>query len=256
MTVFGAYARYYDLLYRDKDYASEAEFVWKLIHGRASRIDSILELGCGTGAHARHFATKGCDVVGIDSSESMLQRAVDRRETLPASEAERLHFDHGDIRTYRSGKNFDAAISLFHVFSYQTDNAALTAAIETAAIHLAPGAPLLFDFWYGPAVLTDRPSVRVKRMADEFVDVLRIAEPIMHANRNVVDVHYTGWITEKTTGRIEPFQEVHPMRYFFLPEVDALLNANGFEMDLACEWMTGAELGFGTWSGTICAIRK
>jgi len=31
MTVFGNYSRYYDLLYKDKDYLSEAEYVDILI---------------------------------------------------------------------------------------------------------------------------------------------------------------------------------------------------------------------------------
>ena len=51
--VFADYARYYDLLYRDKDYAAEAEYIACLVrkfHPSARSI--IIELGSGTGIHA------------------------------------------------------------------------------------------------------------------------------------------------------------------------------------------------------------
>ena len=45
MSVFGPYARYYDLLYRDKDYAAEARFVADLVRAHAPRANRLLELG-------------------------------------------------------------------------------------------------------------------------------------------------------------------------------------------------------------------
>ena len=50
--VFDAYARYYDLLYCDKDYAAEAGYVANHIRKLLPHTTHILELGCGTGAHA------------------------------------------------------------------------------------------------------------------------------------------------------------------------------------------------------------
>jgi ubiquinone/menaquinone biosynthesis C-methylase UbiE len=50
--VFADYAHYYDLLYRDKDYAAEAEYVVGLIRKFHPSARSILELGSGTGIHA------------------------------------------------------------------------------------------------------------------------------------------------------------------------------------------------------------
>ena len=52
---FDTYARYYDLLYRDKDYAGEAAYVASHIRQHAPEAARILELGCGTGAHAEHW---------------------------------------------------------------------------------------------------------------------------------------------------------------------------------------------------------
>src|SRR5450432_1981030 len=72
MSVFGAYSRYYDLLYRDKDYAAEASYVRSLIGQHCPAATSILDLGCGTGRHALLLAEHGYRVTGVDGSPDML----------------------------------------------------------------------------------------------------------------------------------------------------------------------------------------
>jgi SAM-dependent methyltransferase len=247
MNVFGNYARYYDLLYRDKDYAGEAQFIHKLLTNYAPSTKSILELGCGTGAHAALLAKEGYQVHGVDFSTDMLQRASDRLPHLPSELASRLEFSPGDIRTIRINKQFDVVISLFHVISYQITNEDLQAAFATAKAHLKPGGVFIFDCWYGPAVLSDRPVVRVKRLEDEVLSVTRIAEPILYANENLVDVNYQVFIKQKNTGTVEEIQETHKMRYLFKPEVKFLFVQSGFDYIECGEWMTNREPGFDTW---------
>ena len=245
--VFDAYARYYDLLYRDKDYAGEAEYVAAHIRKQVPQAGRILELGCGTGAHAEHLARMGYIVHGVDMSEAMLARAEARKAGLPPELAARLSFGRGDVRTVRTGATYDAVISLFHVMSYQTSNDDLQAAFATAKAHLSPGGLFLFDCWYGPAVLTDPPVVRVKRLEDDEIEVLRIAEPVMHYNENVVDVNYQVMITEKETGRLEKIREVHRMRYLFMPEIDMQARMIDMKQVFALEWMGKKEPGAQSW---------
>lgn len=247
MNVFGNYARYYDLLYRDKDYAGEAQFVHQLLQNYAPGTKSILELGCGTGAHAVLLAKEGYQVHGVDLSADMLLRATDRLSSLPTELASRLEFSQGDIRTVRINKQFDAVISLFHVISYQTTNEDLQAAFATVKAHLKPGGVFIFDCWYGPAVSRLRPSLRVKRLEDEEISVIRIADSLMYPNDNLVDVHYQVLIKQKNTGIVEELQETHKMRYLFKPEISLLLVQSGFEYVEGREWMTNREPSFDTW---------
>ncbi len=244
--VFDTYARYYDLLYRDKDYSGESEYVAAHIRKQAPKSKRILELGCGTGAHAEHLARMGYTVHGVDMSEAMLARAEARKANLPPELAARLTFGVGDVRNVRMGEFYDIVISLFHVMSYQTTNTDLEAAFETASIHLKHGGLFLFDFWYGPAVLTQRPEVRVKRLEDDEIKVTRIAEPRMYVNENVVDVNYTVFIEAKLTGQVKQIKETHKMRYLFLPELQCYgawkLKGSG-----SYAWMTGNQLNVDTW---------
>jgi SAM-dependent methyltransferase len=245
--VFDAYARYYDLLYRDKDYAAEAQYVASCIRRHAPQAKRVLELGCGTGAHAEHLAREGYVVHGVDLSEAMLARAEERRSHVSTEIAKRWTFRRDDVRTVRTGETYDAVIALFHVMSYQTTNADLAAAFATAAVHLKRGGLFVFDFWYGPAVLTQTPEVRVKRLSDDHINVTRIAEPVMHMNDNVVDVHYAVFIELKATGKVEQLQETHRMRYLSLPEL-ALLRRDLFEEHATLAWMSDTPPSTQSWS--------
>ncbi len=251
MDSFGAYARYYDLLYRDKDYPAEARYVHGLIQRYAPGARSILELGCGTGAHAVEFAWLGHEVHGVDISEGMLERAR-TRQTLEAPEvAARLTFSAGDVRSFRAGRRFDAVTALFHVVSYQVNDEDLASTFATAADHLAPGGVFLFDCWYGPAVLSDPPVVRVKRLEDSNTRILRIAEPTMYFNENVTHVDYQVQVTDLASGRMEEIQERHRMRYLFGPELKLCLQAVGLEPVHLSKWMGDEAASAETWNAVM-----
>jgi SAM-dependent methyltransferase len=252
MSVFGKYSLYYDLLYHDKDYVAEADFVAGLINCYGLQAKTILELGCGSGAHAFHLANRGLVVHGVDMSHQMLEEAQKKREMLLPGMADNLSFSLGDVRNTRIAKKFDCAISLFHVVSYQTRNEDVAATFLTAKHHLNPGGIFIFDCWYGPAVLTARPEVRIKRYEDDSYSVMRIAEPVMHPNENLVDVNYTVLIKDKLKVTVEELKETHCMRYFFYPEIEMLCAQNGFEIIDAQEWMTGNRPGFDTWG--VCFV--
>jgi SAM-dependent methyltransferase len=247
MTVFAAYSRYYDLLYRDKDYAAEAGYVHDLIARYRPGAKTVLDLGCGTGRHAALLAQRGYQVAGVDLSEEMLNVA---RKGAP-----KLDFTQGDVRTVRLGKTFDVVASLFHVMSYQTSNDDLRAALATIREHLAPGGVFVFDCWYGPAVLTSRPETRIKRLEDEAIQVTRLAEPVLHPNRSVVDVNYHVLIRDKQSGAVEELRETHAMRYLFAPEVQLLLDGAGLKLLALREFMSERDPGFDTWNAVFVGAR-
>jgi SAM-dependent methyltransferase len=251
--VFGNYARYYNLLYQDKDYAAEAHYIHELIQKHCPGAGTVLNLGCGTGNHDFELARFGYEITGIDMSDDMLTAANSRLASSGLT-ISTICFIQDDIRTVRLDKTFDAVISLFHVMSYQTTNDDLQAAVATAKEHLAPGGLFIFDCWYGPAILSDPPVVRIKRLEDEAISVVRIAEPVMHPNENVVDVNYQVMITDKSMGTVEQLLETHRMRYLFLPELELILRDAGLCVVAASEWMTGNSPSLSTWG--VCFVTK
>lgn len=257
MSVFGIdYAPYYDLFYADKDYGGEAEFVCEVINRHRAATASLLDLGCGSARHAAEFARAGLWVTGVDRSANMIARGHERVAQLPESYRGRVELAQGDATGYRSHTTYDAVVSLFHVVSYQTSNELLRGIFCTARSAILPGGIFIFDFWHGPAVLIDKPEVRVRRVANAEVEVIRLAEPVHLVDRNLVEVKYTFIAIDKKTRRAEERTETHVMRYLFLPEIEQLATDAGFELVEVGEWLSGRSLGAGSWSGYVAARAK
>ena len=248
--VFDAYAAYYDLLYRDKDYAAETRYVNRLLQRYAPGARQLLELGCGTGGHAAELATHGYDVTGVDLSPAMVRLA--RAKCSSLSDDNRPEFLVGDLKKIDLGRTFDAVVALFHVMSYQTSNEDLEAAFSSAARHLRPGGVLLFDFWHGPGVLNDPPVKRVRRMAGPGITVTREAQPVVYATEKIVDVKFN--IKVAAPDGEHRFEEIHRMRYLFAPEIDRLLGPAGLQRESFLVW--GSEEVPGTDAGYACVVAR
>lgn len=249
MSVFGnSYSSYYNLLYQDKDYILESNFVDQCIQRFNPGAETVIDLGCGTGNHANLLAQNGYQVLGVDRSEAML--AIAQNSEIPG----RLRFLPGDIRNLQLSESFDAAISLFHVMCYLYKNEDLQLAFQNVSRHLHKGGVFIFDCWYGPAVLTQRPSVRLKELEDERVNVTRITNPTTNANENVVDVHYHMFVKDKHSKTMEEIKETHRIRYLFTPEIDLMLKRVGIQLEECIEFLTGKSPGFETWN--VCFVGR
>ena len=254
--VFSAYAAYYDLLYSEKPYDEETAYIERMILKYRQDATTILELGSGTGRHAASFAASGFHTHGVERSHEMLHQAERRRRGLPEEVSAKMKFQQGDIRTFRSEASgeYDVVLSLFHVFSYLLTNEDIESAFLTAHAHLKTGGLLVFDYWYGPAVLSQRPSVRIKRMENDELSFVRIAEPTIFFDENRVQVDYTIYARQKRTGAQEEIQETHNMRYLFLPEV-ALLARGKFKILSNLAWMKQSDASPDDWAA-VCVLEK
>lgn len=249
MDKFNLYAKYYDLLYSDKDYQGEVDYINSLIKLNSNQNNyAILDLGCGTGIHANLFTKLDCQVDGVDMSPQMISRAKERY-----SGNVDLNFYVNSITDFKNDKHYDVVTSLFHVMSYQNTNSDVIKTFKTAFNHLKKDGLFVFDFWYGPGVLTDRPEPRIKILEDDFIKVKRQAKPKLHINENIVDVNYEIFINNKENNTFETINEVHSMRYFFKKEIEFYLEYVGFNVEHFYEWMTFKEPNTESWNVVVVA---
>lgn len=247
-SVFSRYAKYYDLLYAEKKYDEETLYISKLIRGANLKGVALLELGSGTGKHARALVKEGFQVTGIELSQEMVEKAREQP-------AEGFICYQGDICNTRLGKKFDAIISLFHVISYITTNEALAKLFQNVSDHLEIDGLFVFDFWYGPAVLSQGVETRVKSIEDASTEITRIAESKIRDQDSCVDVTYTIHMVDIKTRIAEIFSEVHTMRYFSLLELDCFAEKYGLRRVLQEEFLTRNAPSENTW-GVCVAYRK
>lgn len=249
MEVFKDYAYYYNAFYQDKDYEAESRQVDTLLKRYGDGISKIINYGCGTGRHDLELSKLGYECTGIDMSPLMIEIAQKNAEKGQIS----MNFSVADIRNYKPRRKYDAVISLFHVMSYQNSNEDILAAFRTAREALNQGGIFLFDVWYGPGVLSDKPAVRVKEIEDEKNKLVRIARPVMHERNNVVDVCYEVFVIDQESGNTKTIQEVHNMRYFFKPELEFYLKETGFNLIDNLDCQTLGETSCDSWTSYFVA---
>jgi len=254
--VFNTYSQYYDLLYKDKDYLIETNYVISLIKAYNINTKQILELGCGTGMHASLLAEHGYKVEGIDLSQTMLEMALERQRKSSIEVSESLSFYEGDIRNYESSKKFDTIISLFHVISYMTSNEDLNQAFTTVSKNLKSNGIFIFDCWHGPGVLNDKPIKRTKVFENEKIHITRVATPGLFPDKNCVDVNFDISILSKHSKKVEKLQEIHRMRYLFTEELKSISNNHGLEIIHAEEWLTKKPLTEHSWNACYVCKHK
>jgi SAM-dependent methyltransferase len=244
---FDAYAEYYNLFYEGKDYKGESEYVHQLIETHHKGALKVLELGCGSGGHARELLKYGYSIHGVDISSRMLEQA----KLSIRNDGAKVSFSLGDARTLALNKKFDVVLSLFHVLGYQNSDEDVLKTFLTAYEHLKPGGLFIYDFWYGPTVLSDGPSTRVLKIKKDHQEILRISEPNMDLENHLCKINYSIFVKE-ATGLYKRIDELHSMRYFFQDEF-MHFESNKFICLDELAWMSQLPLAQGNWYGVrIC----
>jgi SAM-dependent methyltransferase len=134
-----------------------------------------------------------------------------------------------DIRTVDLGQTFDAVLMMFAVLSYQITNNDVLAALRTARRHLRPKGLLVGDIWYGPAVLSIRPSDRVKVVPTLDGKIIRVASGSLDVYRQLCEVRFNVWRL-KGQRVVSESEEVHRMRFFFAQELALMLELTEFQL--------------------------
>lgn len=231
--VFQKYAEYYDLLYQDKDYERECNFLEQIFQACSVKpIVNILELGCGTGGHAIPLVKRGYKVTGIEPSSTMLQIAKVRGK----KENLKLSFHQADIRSFDLKTKFDAALAMFAVVNYLPTNNDLQISFANIRGHLEKDSLFVFDVWNGLAVLRILPEVRVKIAEDKEKRIIRIAQPELDAFNHLCRVHYRLLILQNNA-LVDEFEETHVIRYLFPQEIVHYLEDAEFEVLKICPFL-------------------
>jgi SAM-dependent methyltransferase len=131
---------HYHRLYAHRDTMEAADLVDALVGRLAPPAGAaILDLGCGSGRHARRLAAHGFEVTGLDLSAASLARAR-RRPGAP------VRFVRQDMRQPFGTRAFDCVVSLFTSFGYFADAADHEAVVDNIARALRPGGRVVLDY--------------------------------------------------------------------------------------------------------------
>lgn len=252
-SVFQKYADLYDSIYYDKNYDIECDFLEEIFDKYSkTKIKNVLDLGCGTGGHAIPLALRGYNVSGIDFSSKMIDIA--REKVKKKKLEEKVCFEIGNVQNFNLKESFDSIICMFAVLGYQITNNELFETLKTIRKSLKKDGLFIFDFWYGPAVIKERPEERIKIIQDGDMRIIRVATPEINIQKSLVTVSYKLFYLQGNQ-LIKEFKEEHNMRFLFLPELDFFLSQADLKLIRVCPFLKPQyEVNEETWNITAIAV--
>lgn len=236
--MYGAYERsaeVYDVLYEQLvDYDANAERVARLIHGHNPQAATLLEVASGTGAYLERL-NRNFDVVGLDRSRAMLERA---RSKLPGVEMFEC-----DMTGFDLDRTFDAVVCLFSSIAYVQTLEALNSTMASFARHLNPGGVVVLEPWF-PADQWNDGYVGVMSARTDHIAVARSSTSTRIDERQVV-MHF-GFAVAYPDGRLDTYVEEHPTGQFTVEEHQAAFSAAGLAAEYDPEGLMGRGLYIAT----------
>jgi 2-polyprenyl-3-methyl-5-hydroxy-6-metoxy-1,4-benzoquinol methylase len=138
--LFTNYANTYDNENFTKGTLQEVDFIESELNGNRSL--KILDIGCGTGRHDIELAKRGYSVLGIDLSESQLEKAREKAKIAHVD----VTFLQQDARNLAFNQEFDAVIMLCEGgFSLMETDEMNFAILQSAARALKPDGKYIFS---------------------------------------------------------------------------------------------------------------
>ena len=227
--MFTEYSRVYDLIYRDKDYPGECDFLEGLFtRYRAQPTRYLLDVAAGTGTHAVLLAQRGYHVVALDYSPEMAAIAESKLSALGSPLPLSIRGGISMTAVPPLGRQFDAVLCLFSSVGYLTEPGQLEEFLESSKRQLADDGILIVDFWNGITCLRDYSPTRVKTASDDTLGVTRVSETTLKPMEGVAEVRFR--FLMNVGGEFKEHAELHRVRYFFPREFAEACRKSGFDV--------------------------
>ncbi len=206
----------------------------------------VLDLGCGTGTLTQLMYDKGYDMIGVDSSESMLSVALDKSQK---HKAEILYLCQ-DMRELELYSTIGTVISVCDSINYILEEEELKQVFSLVELYLYPGGIFIFDF---NTEYKYREVIGDTVIAENRDDCSFIWENYYDVEEECNEYDLTVFVKEQD-GRFRRFEETHIQRGYREKQIVKLL----LEAGLTIVEIQDSDTGLPTTdtSERICVIAK
>lgn len=219
MEAYTSFAQIYDLFMDNVPYAEWCEYVTSLLREYQITDGLVLDLGCGTGTFTEELAKKGYDMIGIDSSEDMLEIAMDKR----IQSGSDILYLLQDMREFELYGTVKAVVSICDSINYILEPKELSQVFSLVNNYLDPDGIFLFDLnteYKYSTILSDH-TIAEAREESSF-----IWENYYDENERINEYDLTIFIKE-TDELFRRYTETHYQRCYSLKEIQTALEEAG-----------------------------
>ncbi len=252
MEAYTDFAGVYDTFMDETPYREWCEYIVTLLHRYAieesmakdgpdkdtlrQERNTILDLGCGTGALTELLAAKGYDMIGIDNAQEMLQIAMEKRQR---SGYDILYLLQ-DMREFELYGTVGTVISVCDSLNYLLSEEDLLMTFKLVDNYLYPGGLFIFDF---NTVYKYEVVIGDATIAENREDCSFIWENYYHPEEEINEYDLTFFVkNDNEENSFKRFSETHYQRGYSLEQMKSLVEKAGMAFITAQDADTHGEV--------------
>lgn len=245
MEAYTDFAYVYDTLMDETPYEKWCEQVTSILEKNGIKKDLVLDLGCGTGTLTELLAQKGYDMIGIDLSGEMLERAMEKREKSGLS----ILYLQQDMREFELYGTVKAIVSVCDSINYLLEDEDVIDTFKLVNNYLDPNGLFIFDF---NTVYKYRDVIGDATIAENREECSFIWENYYHEEERINEYEVTFFVKDGELFR--RFEETHYQKGYTAKEMQIFLKEAGLEFVSMSDSDTGGEVTDQT--QRICMIAR
>jgi SAM-dependent methyltransferase len=204
------FSKVYDNVMSHINFQSWANFIQKST--KPSHINSILDLGCGTGSLLYHL--EGDTKIGLDSSPEMLEIAKNK--------CPNCSFEQGSLGNFNLKQKFDLIVCTHDTLNYLDDIYSIQDHFKIVHSHLNPGGYYFFDISSEHNLTNNFDNQTIQHSED---NISLIWENQYNSTKK--EIVSTLQFFEHSENGTESFSEIHTQRYYTISEIKNSLKIAG-----------------------------
>lgn len=220
MEAYTDFALVYDTLMDNTPYVRWCDLITGILKRYGIENELVLDLGCGTGTLTELLAKEGYDMIGVDYSEEMLARAMEKREQSGLSILYLLQ----DMREFELYGTVKAVVSVCDSLNYLLEEDDIIETFRLVNNYLDPKGVFIFDF---NTVHKYRDVIGDTTIAENRDDCSFIWENYYNEEERINEYDVTFFVKEGELFR--RFEETHYQRGYLPEEMQIYLEKAGLE---------------------------
>ncbi len=222
MSGYGKFAWFYDRLTDNVEYDKIAAAVDRYVERFGGRKNILLDIACGTGSLCERFAKMGYDVIGIDSSEQMLNAALDKKydSGLP------IQYLCQDMTKLDMYGTVDVTVCTLDSINHLTDIEAVMKVFERVSLFAYPDGLFIFDV---NTVYKHREVLSNNAFVYDLDGLFCVWQNEYNAEDSSVDI-YLDFFERNGQGGYDRYQESFAEKAYSRELIRQCLNKAGFEV--------------------------
>lgn len=231
-TNYQKFADVYDVFMEDTPYDMWTEYIREIFkkHRLVKKTNTIVDLGCGTGNMTTRLAKYGYDMIGVDISEQMLTKAMQK-----TTEEDNILYLNQDMRELELYGSVDAIISICDSINYITEDEELLQVFKSVYKYLEPNGLFVFDI---NSVYKFREILGCNSFCETTDNLAYTWENYFDEEEYINEFYTNFFIKQEDSDLYQRYEEFHYERAYEVEEIIEFLERAGLKFESVYDEIT------------------